>query len=191
MPEDLDEKAHELLAEMNNYGVSIPRRTVYLFGEIDSMMARDFIYAMDALECAGSNKIYIVMNSCGGNVNDGWAIYDRIRRADTEVVITICGQASSMAAAIVQACAIRKMEQNAEMCIHNGETAHKLKKNDDIEKKAREIAEDNDHYWRVLLTGANRGETKMELQDIERLCREDRYINANTALGLGLVDEIV
>lgn len=67
------------------------------------------------------NHIDIEFHSCGGDVDEGYAIYDAIRATGKEISATVVGRCGSMATIILLAAPLerRKMYQHAKICIHD------------------------------------------------------------------------
>ena len=67
------------------------------------------------------NSIDIEFHSCGGDVDEGYAIYDAIRATGKEISATVVGRCGSMATVILLAAPLerRKMYQHAKICIHD------------------------------------------------------------------------
>ena len=67
------------------------------------------------------NHIDIEFHSCGGDVDEGYAIYDAIRATGKEISATVVGKCGSMATVILLAAPLerRKMHQHAKICIHD------------------------------------------------------------------------
>lgn len=91
----------------------------YLTGT-DGMSFSDvqqFISWMDT----NDNHIDIEFHSCGGDVDEGYAIYDAIRATGKEISATVVGRCGSMATIILLAAPLerRKMYQHAKICIHD------------------------------------------------------------------------
>ena len=76
-------------------------RTIFLQGEITEETANEFLLQMLYLKRQGSEPVNLYINSGGGSVNAGMAIYDMIQSMDMEVNIYCVGIAASMAAIIL------------------------------------------------------------------------------------------
>ena len=88
--------------------VCVETRVIYLNGEVDQDMAALAIKGLHILETSSSSDpATILINSEGGSVVDGLAIYDAIQLAPFQVETRVVGVADSMAAWILQAGDIR------------------------------------------------------------------------------------
>jgi ATP-dependent Clp protease protease subunit len=118
------------LSKFFDLGFLLDSRTIYIgdaesFLEtegsgINSKVAEHLIKGLHILNNSGSGAIRVIMNSPGGYVSDGFAIYDSIRSSASPVDIEVLGQASSMAAVILQAGRYRLLHPNALFLMHEG-----------------------------------------------------------------------
>lgn len=83
----------------------------------DTVAANDFIRTVSAL--GEIENIDIMLNSPGGSVNDGIAIYNYLKRHKATVNIEVLAEASSIASVILQAANIRSVPSNALIMVHD------------------------------------------------------------------------
>ena len=83
----------------------------------DTVAANDFIRTVSAL--GEIDTIDIMLNSPGGSVNDGIAIYNYLKRHKATVNIEVLAEASSIASVILQAADIRSVPSNALVMVHD------------------------------------------------------------------------
>ena len=96
-------------------------RTIYFFHEICGASASEFFKCMREIENEKSNKpIEIVINSEGGTVIDGLAIYDKIRQCEYEVITKAYGYIASMAIIVFLAGDYRYASVNSSFMSHQG-----------------------------------------------------------------------
>ncbi len=88
--------------DMLNYEFKNKRR-IYLLGEINDEMAMEVIRQINYLNDVGSGEITLMINSPGGSVTAGMAIYDAMKSSRAEVATVCCGMAASMAAVLLAA----------------------------------------------------------------------------------------
>ena len=79
------------------------RRTILLFGKVDNKMATEIVTNLFYLDSVSSEPITILINSTGGIVTDGFAVYDAIRMLSSPVNTVVIGKAYSMATVILAA----------------------------------------------------------------------------------------
>jgi ATP-dependent Clp endopeptidase proteolytic subunit ClpP len=120
-----------------SHGVYPPSRTIMLTGEVDEDMARRTIMAMHLFDEVGE-RIRVIINSGGGSVCNGLAIYDALKAAKGEVVTIATGRVDSMAGIIFQAGDQRLMTPNSRLMIHSSLSSHSL---DYIQFQEREVVE--------------------------------------------------
>lgn len=118
-----------------DYDIWLENRTLYIgaesvhaltddYGadEISPYSAERVIKGLEILESQVSDKpIKIILNSPGGDLAQGLAIYDRIRLCKSEVIIEAYGQCMSAASIILQAGDIRCVSPNCILMVHDGE----------------------------------------------------------------------
>jgi ATP-dependent Clp protease protease subunit len=98
--------------------LDIKGRSFLLVGDVDADMTT---HCWKCLKALGETKpITIYINSGGGDVAQGFAIYDMIRNVDVEVTITVLGTAYSMAGIILQAADVRAVYNHSSVMIHDG-----------------------------------------------------------------------
>lgn len=137
------------------------------------------------------NTIDLRLHCDGGSVTEGWAIYDRLRATGKEITATAEGNCASMATIVLMAAPKerRRAYENVHICVHNpwmcpaslgdAVTADELQKyaNDLRSEQTRMV----DLY--VERCGCSR-------EEIQTLMDENKYIDAEQALSLGIVGEI-
>jgi len=135
------------------------------------------------------NVIDMRINSPGGVVTEGWAIIDKLRATGKEIVATVEGEASSMAAIILLAASKRKGYKHASLLIHDARYRDLYMPKataEELEKLANSLKEDNERAldFMVERTGADR-------DTLEALMKEDVSINMERAKELGFIHEIL
>lgn len=137
------------------------------------------------------NDIDIRLHCDGGSVTEGWAIYDRLRATGKRITATVEGNCASMATVVLMAAPKerRRAYQSAHICVHNpwmcpwalGDAVTA----DDLQKYANDLRAEQakmvDLY--VERCGCDR-------EEIQSLMDEDKYIDTERALQLGLIGEI-
>jgi ATP-dependent Clp protease, protease subunit len=167
-------------------GVDVLDRVLFMVGEVTEELAARVIVTLMALD-SKPGPIRIVLNSCGGNEHEGFAIYDTIKSCQNPVEIYGLGQVFSIAALIMQAGTYRAMFSEAMFMAHNGEiTIEGGLKSDDVSKLAQETKRSNDRYHELI---ANR--SLLSLETIEDFCLKEKFFTAQEALDAGLIDEVV
>ncbi|HWL70421.1 MAG TPA: head maturation protease, ClpP-related [Geminicoccus sp.] len=146
------------------------------------LRAKDFIEEVKAL--GDLDKITVGINSYGGEVFDGLAIYNFLNRQKGEVVIRVDGLAASIASVIAMAGDEIIMPENAMMMIHDP-SGLVWGRADDM----REMADVLDKMKGSLIS-AYRDKSGMEDEEIAQLMRNETWLDAADAKKRGLADTI-
>lgn len=169
------------------YSCLLKERIIILTGEIDDAMASSIIAQLLYLSSLNKEPIQLYINSPGGSVSAGLAIYD-IMNFIPNVVSTICmGICASMAAVLLCAgengkrCALA----NSELMIHQPLGGMQGQASD-MEIAAKHILDVKQRLYRILST-----HTKQPMELIQKDCERDNYMSAKEALAYGMIDEII
>lgn len=167
------------------YSRLLKDRIVFLTGEINMASANIIISELLYLDSLSHNEIFLYINSPGGEVCSGFAIYDTINYIKSDVRTIVVGMAASMAAFLLACGNKRCALQNAEVMIHQplggiqGQATDIKIVADHILKTKRKLIE-------ILAKKTNKNSKILE-QDMER----DFYMDAEEALEYGIIDEIL
>lgn len=163
-------------------------RIVFVNGGVHDGMSSLIVAQLLFLESENPDKdIFMYINSPGGVVTSGLAIYDTMQFIKPDVSTICIGQACSMGSLLLAAGAAKKRYSlpNSRIMIHQpsggfqGQAA-------DIEIHAKEILD-----LRKRLNGIYVTHTGQKLQAIEEAMDRDNFMDAESAKKFGLVDEIV
>ncbi len=170
------------------YSRLLKDRIIFLSGEVEDVMANLVVAQMLFLEADDPDKdILLYINSPGGSVTAGMAIYDTMQYVKCEVSTICIGLAASMAAFLLAAGAKgkRKALPNSEVMIHqpSGGTRGQAS---DIAIHAEKILATKKLMNKILSE-----RTGQPLERIERDVDRDHFLTAQNALDYGLVDEII
>jgi ATP-dependent Clp protease protease subunit len=182
------EVTHRGEREWNILSRLLKDRIVFIGSEIDDTLANVVIAQLLFLESEDPEKdIQIYINSPGGVVTSGLAIYDTMQYVRCSVSTMCLGQAASMAAVLLAAGqkSRRFALPHARMMIHQPLGGARGQATD-IEIQAREIKKMKETLIDILVdaTGKNRDDLA---KDIER----DFYLSAGQAKEYGLIDEVL
>lgn len=167
------------------------KKVAAFWGEAEGVCYKDIDAFCNAIP-EDDTQIDIRLHCDGGIVTEGWAIYDRLRQTGKEITATVEGNCASMATIILLAAPKerRRAYENAHICIHNpwlcpwalGDAVTA----DDLQKYANDLRSEQERMVSLYVerTGSSR-------EDIQALMNEDKYIDTNEALALGLIGEIV
>jgi len=166
----------------------LKNRIIYLSGHIEPDVADSIIGQLLFLESQDPDaNIYLYINSPGGNVISGLAIYDIMQYIEPPVCTICVGQANSMAAVLLSSGAKHRrfIYPHAEVMIHKVSAGY-YGKEPDIEISANRIKALNKTLVGIL--ARNTGKTLDELmQETDR----DNFFTADEAVEFGLVDEVI
>ena len=163
-------------------------RIIFLGGPIDDAVANTVVAQLLFLESEDPDKdIHLYINSPGGVVTAGLAIYDTMQYIKPDVSTICIGQAASMGALLLTAGAKGKRYAlpNARIMIHQP-LGGAQGQSTDIQIQAREIQRIREVINDILVesTGKDR---ETVVQDTER----DNFMTAEEAKAYGLVDEVI
>lgn len=170
------------------YSRLLKDRIIFLGTAIDDAVANLAIAQMLFLDLEGKNQdISFYINSPGGSVTAGLAIYDTMRFVNCDVATYCIGQAASMAAVLLAAGAKGKRYAlpNARMLLHQpwGGTQGSAS---DISIQAEEIVRLKKRLNEILAES-----TGQQLEQIQKDTDRDFFMGADEALNYGLVDEVL
>jgi len=170
------------------YSRLLEDRIIMLCGEINDEMASSIVAQLLYLESLDENSdIYMYINSPGGSVSAGLAIFDTMNYIKCDVSTISFGLSASMAAFLLAAgqkgkrCAL----ENSEIMIHQplGGASGQAS---DIEITTRHIIKQKDKLSRILSDL-----TDQPLRKIRKDTDRDHFLNAYDALEYGLIDEVL
>jgi ATP-dependent Clp protease protease subunit len=165
-------------------------RVILLEGEVHDQMANLIVAQLLYLESEDSNKdISMYINSPGGSVTAGMAIYDTMQFIKPDVQTIVMGQACSMGSLLAQAGAKdkRMMLPNARHMIHQPSGGARGMQSD-IEISYKEITYLKKRLTEIYVNHNSKGKT---YEEFERDMDRDKFMSAQEALDYGLIDKIV
>jgi len=166
----------------------LKERIIFLSGQVDDNMANLITAQLLFLEAEGPDKdIFMYINSPGGLVTAGMAIYDTMQYIRCDVSTLCVGQAASMGAHLLASGAPEKRFAlpNARVMIHQPLGGFQGQATD-IEIHAREILKLKDHMNAMMAKHTGQPLEKIA-DDVER----DYFLSAQEACDYGLVDKVL
>ena len=165
-------------------------RVVFINGEIGTQMSDVIVAQLLFLEAENPDKdISVYINSPGGEVTAGMAIYDTMQFIKPDVHTIVMGQACSMGSLLAQAGSPGKrfILPNARHMIHQPSGGARGQATD-MEIQVREILEMKRNLTNIYVKHNSAGKTFEELvQDMER----DFFMSAYTSVSYGLADKVI
>jgi len=163
-------------------------RIIFLGGPIDDAVANLVVAQLIFLEAEDPDKdIFLYINSPGGSVTAGMAIFDTMQYIKSDVSTICVGIAASMGAFLLAAGAKgkRKLLPNTEVMIHQPSGGAQGQATD-IQIVADHIMRTKEKMNRILAERTGQSLEKIT-KDVER----DYYMSAEEALAYGVIDEII
>lgn len=163
-------------------------RVVLLFEEINSSVAASIIAQLLFLEAENPTKpITMYINSPGGEVSSGLAIYDVMNKISCPIATVCVGMAASMAAFLLSSGSMgqRYCLANSTVMIHQPLGGGQGQATD-IAIIANRILQVRQNLYNILALN-----TERPMQMIAAECERDNYMSAEEAKNFGLVDQVV
>ena len=170
------------------YSRLLKERVIFVVGPVEDQMANLIVAQLLFLESENPDKdIHLYINSPGGSVTAGMAIYDTMQFIKPHVSTMCIGQAASMGAVLLAAGQEGKRYclPNSRVMIHqplggfSGQAS-------DVEIHARELL-----YIRERLNGILAHHTGQPLERIQQDTERDNFMSAQAAMDYGLVDKVM
>ena len=164
-------------------------RILFLGQEVTDGIANSLVAQMLYLDSEDSSKpIYLYINSPGGSVTAGLAIYDTMQYVKSDVVTICVGLAASMGAFLLAAGSKGKRLAlpHSRIMIHQPLGGTSQRQASDIEIEAREILRIKD-----MLNQSMADMTGQPLEKISRDTDRDYFLSAAEAVEYGLIDRVI
>lgn len=178
---NLGERSYDIYSRL------LKDRIIILNGEIDDSLANSIVAQLLYLDSLNNDDICFYINSPGGSITAGMAIYDTMNYIKSDVSTICIGMAASMAAFLL-ACGKkgkRYILPNSEVMIHQplgGASGQAT----DIKIAAERIVRLKKRLNTILSEKTNK-----TLKQIEKDTERDHFLEAKEALNYGLVDQII
>ena len=169
------------------YSRMLEDRIIFLTGEIDDITANIIISELLYLDSKSNEDIYLYINSPGGSVTSGMAIYDTMNYVKSDIKTICVGIAASMAAFLLSSgtkgkrCALK----NADVMIHQPLGGMQGQASD-MQIQCDRILKMKEKLNKILAKNTNQ-----PLKKIEKDTDRDYYLSSNEAKKYGLIDEIL
>lgn len=176
------ERAYDIFSRL------LKERVVFLVGPVEDHMANLLVAQLLFLESENPDKdINLYINSPGGSVTAGMAIYDTMQFIRPDVSTVCLGQAASMGALLLAGGAAGKRYclPNSRMMIHQPLGGYQGQATD-IDIHAREILSIRDRLNRILSH-----HTGQDLEKVQQDTDRDNFLSPEAAVEYGLVDSVL
>jgi len=184
----ITEKTHLGVKTSDIFSRLLEDRIIFFSGEVNSQMAESVIAQLLYLESKDPNKdIIMYVNSPGGHVTAGLAVYDTMQYVKCDIVTIWIGLAASMWSIILMAWTKGKryILEHSEVMIHQPLGG--------AEGQATDIAIQAQHILRTkkILNEIISKHTGQPLKKVEQDVERDKWFTAQEAIEYGLVDKIL
>jgi len=176
------ERAYDIFSRL------LKERIIFVNGPINDAVSALAVAQLFFLEAENPKKeIWLYINSPGGLVTSGLAIYDTMQYIRPTVATLCIGQAASMAALLLAAGAkgMRFALPNARVLVHQPSAAYRGAAAD-IERHAQDILAMKDRLNRIYAK-----HTGQDVKQVEEALDRDTYLTADEARRFGLIDAVV
>ena len=183
------EQTHRGEQRYDIYSRLLVDRIVFLGTPVDDQVANAIIAQLLFLDSQDPEKdIYLYINSPGGSVTAGMAIYDTMRFIRSDVATICIGQAASMGAFLLSAGAKgkRRALPHARVMIHQPSGGTGRAQATDIQIIAKEIQRVKDELNNLMALHTGQPVERIQ-EDTER----DNFMTSKQALDYGIIDEII
>ena len=165
-------------------------RIIMLSGEVNDVTANLVVAQLLFLESEDPDKdIYLYINSPGGSITSGMAIYDTMQYIKCDVSTICIGMAASMGAFLLSSGAPGKRFAlpNSEIMIHQPLGGFQGQATD-IDIHARRILKIKETLTRTMAESTN---GKDDYETMVQMCERANIMTADEALNIGLIDEVI
>ena len=182
-----EEKKEDEDKKQNPFEILLKTRTILLSGEVNKKLAEKVISHLLLLEAESDEPVKVMIDSPGGDVDAGYAIFDMIRFIKPEVYTIGMGLVASAGALILLAAPKEKRLAlpNSHYLIHQPLSGIRGVATE-IEIHAREIEKARNKINQLISE-----ETGKSLKQVEKDTDRDYWLNAEESLDYGLVSRII
>lgn len=167
------------------YSRLLEDRIIFLCGEINDYTANIVISELLFLDNKSHERIYIYINSPGGVITSGMAIYDTMQYIESKVVTIGLGMCASMGAFLLSSGDERLALENTEIMIHQPLGGAQGQATD-IKIAAEHIIKLKEKLNKILSKN-----TKQPLDKIYNDTERDNFLSAQEAMEYGLIDKVI
>ena len=189
MPEASTEEKPKFITDKLEHAM-LERRRIFLSDGVDSDSAKDIIRKLWYLDHIAPGKpILFIINSPGGSVDSGFAIWDQIKMLSSPVITLVTGLAASMGSllSLVAGKGKRLCTPNARIMIHQPLIGGVIRgQATDLEIQAAEMLK-----TRAQIVDVYAEATGKDKAVIDRAIDRDNWMSAEEAKKFGLIDKIV
>jgi len=176
------ERQHDIYSRL------LKENVIFLVGQVEDYMANLIVAQLLFLESENPDKdVHLYINSPGGSVTAGMAIYDTMQFIKPDVSTMCIGQAASMGALLLTGGAKGKRYclPNSRMMIHQPLGGYQGQATD-IEIHAREILDMKQRLNEIMAYHTGR-----PMEEVEKDTDRDNFLTSEQAVEYGLIDKVI
>lgn len=158
---------------------------------ITHQLADRFIKNAFLLKHYGHKDITVIINSPGGDTQQGMAIYDMIQSFPGKKKIIVHGICYSMAAIILQAGTERVISRNSLVMIHDGQRTYRYLRTEDFRQQSKIDDIVDQKCYEILWNALKKKKKNLTLSAVKKIMKSDTYYTAEEAIEIGLADYII
>lgn len=168
------------------YSRLLKERIIFLCGPVEDQMSTLVVAQLLLLESENPKKdIYMYINSPGGAVTSGLAIYDTMQYISPNIITVCIGQACSMGALLLTAGDKRYALPNSRIMIHQPSAGYSGQATD-IEIHTKETLKIKNKLNDIFAF-----HTKKDVKEIRKNMERDKFMGAEEAIAFGIIDQII
>lgn len=189
MPETEHEKLPKSLNDRIEHAM-LEKRRIFLSDAVDSESAKEIIRKLWYLDTIAPGKpILFIINSPGGSVDSGFAIWDQIKMLSSPVITLVTGLAASMGSllSLVSGKGKRFATPNSRIMIHQPLISGVIRgQATDLDIQAKEMLK-----TRAAIVDIYAHATGKDPKTIEKAINRDNWMSAEEAKQFGLIDKVI
>ena len=165
------------------------KRKLFLTGEVTPESCDILIKNLMSLnEDDPEAEITLCINSPGGDVSSGLAVYDYIKQMHAPLKTVVVGIAASMGAILFLSGNVRQMNRHSRVMIHDPSYGNSIggKKPAELAQQVEKLLETKEELCKIIADA-----TGKPLDEIKEMCKEDSWFNAEEALDYHIATEIL
>jgi ATP-dependent Clp protease protease subunit len=187
----MSNKLNDIVELAHDYHINLSTKTTWITGEIDEEQADRLSKNLSILDSNQNNKpITIILDSSGGEVNQGLRMYNLICNCTNVVRIIVEGKAESMASIILQAGDERIMFADSHLMLHIGTEAFAEDHPENVKRWKAKAEIDTKRTEDIYLSRIKEKKKKFTRNQLKEMLNFDTILSPKEAMELGLVDRI-
>ena len=165
----------------------LEKRVIYLTGEIDERLSKEVIDKLMKLDMCNHKDITLYINSPGGEVREGLAIYDVMNMIKSDIKTICIGRCASMASILL----INGTKGKRYVLPHSRVMIHQVSTRmggtfSDIKIEFEQLDRCKQDVYAILAKNMNKS-----IEEMEILCDRDNWFIGKQAIELGIADNVI